>query len=127
MRRAYLVLSLGIIALGAVHIAATPRYFAQLTSAAVWFASGGLAMALTGALNLLRRAYGEVAPGVRRVCVAANVVMTGFAVLAAYSGGASAAELALVLGLVGGATLCSVIPAAQRPVGIASLSKRDDG
>lgn len=120
MRRAYLVLSLGIIALGAVHIAATPRYFTRLTGAAVWFASGGLAMALTGALNLLRRAYGEAAPGVRRVCVGANVAMTCFAILAAYASGASVAEFALVLGLVGGATLCSVIPAAQRPIGIAS-------
>ncbi|HVE78059.1 MAG TPA: hypothetical protein VNA89_04310 [Gemmatimonadaceae bacterium] len=119
MRRAYLVLSLGIIALGAVHIAATPRYFTHLSSAAVWFAGGGLAIILTGVLNLLQRAYGAVAPGVRLVCVAANVVMTAFALVAGYAGGASAAELALVLGLVGGATVLSVIPAAQRPVGVA--------
>jgi hypothetical protein len=116
MHRVYLVMGLGIIALGAVHIAATPRYFPHLTSAAVWFASGGLAMILTGALNLLRRAYGDVAPGLRRVCVAANMVMTGFALLAGYAGRASVAEFALVLGLIGGATVLSAIPAAQRPV-----------
>ena len=63
MRHAYFVLSLGIIALGVIHIAATPRYFAQLTGGAVWFASGGLAIILTGALNLLRRTYGEMASG----------------------------------------------------------------
>ena len=114
MRRAYLLLSAGIITLGLVHITATPRAFAELTSAAVWFASGGLAMILTGALNLLRRAYGEIAPGVRRVCVAANVLMTGFALLAGYAGRASAAEFVVVLGLVGSVTLLSVLPAAQQ-------------
>jgi len=72
-------MSVGIIALGAIHIAATPRFFAHLTSGAVWFASGGLAIILTGALNLLRRAYGEMASGLRLVCVVTNVVMTGFA------------------------------------------------
>jgi hypothetical protein len=114
VRRSYLVLSVGIIALGLVHIAATPRAFATLTSASVWFASGGLAMMLTGALNLLRHTYGEVAPGLRRVCIAANVLMTAFALLAGYAGRASAAQFALVLGLVGGATLFSVLPAAQQ-------------
>lgn len=115
MRRTYFVLSLGIIALGMIHIAATPRFFTHLTSAAVWFASGGLAMILTGALNLLRRAYGEVAPGVRVVCVAANVAMTSFALVAGYAGRASALQFILALGLIGGATLCSLLAAAQRP------------
>ena len=115
MRRAYFVLSLGIIALGAVHIAATPRYFAHLTSAAVWFASGGLSMILTGALNLLRRAYGADAPGLRLVCVGANIVMTAFALLAGHAGRASVAEFVVILGLIGGATVFSLLPAAQRP------------
>jgi hypothetical protein len=115
MRLTYVVLSLGLIALGMIHIAATPRFFTHLTSEAVWFASGGLAMILTGALNLLRRAYGEVAPGLRVVCVAANVVMTGFAIVAGYAGRASALEFMLPLGLIGGATLFSLLPAAQRP------------
>ena len=114
MRRAYLMLSLGIIALGMIHIAATPRLFAHLTSSAVWFASGGLAMILVGVLNLLRRAYGETARGVRLACVVANLLMTGFAFLAGYAGGASTLQFALVLGLIGGATLCSLLPAAHR-------------
>jgi hypothetical protein len=120
MRRVYFALSLGIVALGAVHIAATWRYFTQLTSAAVWFASGGLAIILTGALNVLRQAYGEAAPGLRRACVAANAAMTGFALLAGYAGRASVAEFVLVLVLLGGATACSAIPAAQRRVRITS-------
>lgn len=115
MRRVYLVLSAGIIALGVVHIASTPRSFPKLTGAAIWFASGGLAMILAGALNLLRQAYGSPAPGLRMVGGATNVVMTAFAILAAYAGRASVAEIVMVLGLVGGATALSFLPAAQRP------------
>ena len=115
MRVAYLILSLGIIALGAVHIGATPRLFTHLTSAAVWFACGGLAIIMVGALNLLRRAYGEIAPGIRWVCVVANVVMTSFALVAGYAGGASALQFSLIIGLMGGATLLSLFPATQRP------------
>jgi hypothetical protein len=117
MQRAYFVLSLGIVVLGLVHIAATPHYFTHLSSGAVWFASGGLAMILTGALNLLQHAYGALAPGLRAVCVAANVVMIAFALLAGYTAKASAAEFALVIILIGGATLLSLSPAAQRPGG----------
>ena len=106
MRHAYFVLSFGIIVLGVVHIAATPSRFAHLTAASVWFASGGLAIILTGALNLLRRAYGEIALGVRLVCVLANVMMTSFAVLAGYASGASALQFLLVLGLMGGSRFC---------------------
>jgi hypothetical protein len=119
MHRAYLIVSVGIIALGLVHIAATPRFFPALTSTAVWFASGGLAIILTGALNLLRRRYGEIAPGLRVVCVVSNVVMTTFALIAGYAGRASVLEFVLVLGLMGGATSFSLIPAAQRPARIA--------
>jgi hypothetical protein len=117
MRRAHLVLSLGIIALGIVHIAATPHYFTHLSSGAVGFASGGLAMILTGALNLLQRAYGALAPGLRVVCVAANVTMIAFALLAGYTAKASVAEFALVVVLIGGATLLSLSPTARRPDG----------
>ncbi len=114
MRHVYFVLSLAIIALGAIHIAATPRFFVHLSGAAVWFASGGLAIILTGALNLLRRAYGEIALGLRWVCVMANVVMMSFALVAGYASRASAVQFILVLGLLGGATTCSLLPAAQK-------------
>jgi len=113
MRLAYLILSLCIIAFGLIHIAAAPRLFSHLTTAAVWFASGGLAIMLTGALNLLRRAYGENAPGLRVVCVLANVLMTGFALLAGYVSRASAGQFVLVLALLGGATVLSLLPGTQ--------------
>ena len=108
----YFVFSVAIIGLGVIHIAATPHLFPHLTGAAVWFASGGLAIMLTGALNLLRRVYGEIAPGVRLVCVMANVVMTGFALLAGYVSRSSAGQFVVVLGLLGGATVFSLLPAA---------------
>lgn len=115
MRAAYLVVSVGIVVLGAVHVAATPHFFPHLTGAAMWFASGGLAIILTGALNLLRRAYGQWAPGLCAVCVAANLAMTAFALLTGYASRASAGEFGLVLGLLGGATVLSMVPSAQRP------------
>ena len=124
MRHVYLILSLGIIALGAIHIGATPRIFLHLTGAAVWFASGGLSIMLTGALNLLGRAYGEIASGLRWVCVMTNVVMMSFALLAGYASGASAFQFALVLGLLGGATVCSLLPAAQKRTRTTSAKAR---
>ena len=110
LRYLYVILSVGIIAFGVIHIAATPKFFMHLTSAAVWFASGGVAIVMTGALNLLRRAYGESAQGLRFVCVSANIVMTGLAFLAGYASGASAVQFGLVIGLMGGATLFSLLP-----------------
>lgn len=117
MRQVYFVLSLGIIALGLIHIASAPRFFMHLTTAAVWFASGGIAITLTGVLNLLRRTYGEIAPGLRIVCIVNNVVMTSFALLAGYASRASALQLALVIGLLGGATVFSLLPGAQKVPG----------
>jgi hypothetical protein len=41
--------------------------------------------------------------------------MTGFSVLAGYVSRASLAQIVVVLGLLGGATLLSLVPAAQLP------------
>ena len=71
-------------------------------------------MMLTGALNLLRRVYGATAAGLRLVCVVANILMTIFAVLGGYVSRASATEFILVVGLMGGATVFSFVPAAQK-------------
>jgi hypothetical protein len=113
MRHVYFVLSLGIVTLGVIHIAATPKLFSHLTSGALWFASGGLVLMLTGAFNLLRRAYGAIAYGLTLVCVITNVLMTGFALLQAYVTGASALQFVMVVGLMASATVLSVLPASQ--------------
>ena len=114
MRVVYLIFSVAILGLGLIHIAATPHLFPHLTAGALWFASGGLAIAFTGAFNLLNRAYGEAAFGLRLVCVIANVVMTCFAVLEGYVSRASVVQFVLVVGLMAGAAVLSVLPAARR-------------
>ena len=113
MKRLYLGLALGIIALGLVHMAATMRLFDALTTSALWFFSGGLALALNGTLNLLNRAYGRGAPGVRVACIIANIVMTAFTVLSGVVGHVSVAELLVVVGLMAGAAALSLFPAAR--------------
>jgi len=55
-----------------------------------------------------------MASGVRLVCVIANVVMTGFALLAGYASHASAGQFVLVIGLLGSATVFSLLPVAQK-------------
>ncbi len=108
MKYLYAFISWGIVALGAIHMLATFRFFHTLNSAALWFVSGGIAMALTGTINLLHRAYGHLAPGLRKVCIGTNILMTTFGVLTGVVSHASIAEFTLVLGLLGGATVLSL-------------------
>ena len=110
MRALYLVLALLMILLGLVHIAATFALFDALTGRAIWFASGGVAIVLTGLINLLNRAYGADASGVRWAAIGANVVMTGFAALAGIAGAASEAQLVAIVGLMAATTLVSIRP-----------------
>lgn len=67
---------------GVLHCSVTFIIAASATEAAFWFFSGGLALIYCAALNLLRVRYAAVAPGLRRVCAAANVSLLGF--IAAY-------------------------------------------
>jgi len=104
MRKAYAVLGWGIVALGILHMASTPR---ALTPSSTWFFSGGMAMVLTGGLNLLNRRYGGTAPGLRWFCIATNAVMTAFALVAGSIGGASVGELIAIAGWLGATTAVS--------------------
>ena len=117
MRKVYRVLGWGIIALGLLHMASTPR--AQ-TASAVWFFSGGIAMALTGALNLLSRTYGGTASGLRWFCVATNAAMTAFALVAGSVGRASVGELVTIVGWMGATTVFSLMRSA-----VGGAGKRD--
>jgi hypothetical protein len=110
MRRLYLVLACLILLLGLVHVSATFALFDALTSRAVWFAGGGMAIIFTGVLNLLNRAYGAAAPGVRWAAIGGNAAMTVFAALAGVAGAASGAELIVIVGLMAAATLVSLRP-----------------
>ena len=108
MRLLYAFVGWGIVVLGTVHMLATLYLFKTLTSAALWFFSGGIATALTGALNLLNRTYGLSAPGLMAVSTGANIIMLAFAIVSGVISGASIAEFMLVLGLVGGAAVLSL-------------------
>ena len=108
MKYLYAIVSWGIVALGAVHMLATFRIFHTLNNSALWFFSGGIALALTGSLNLLHRIYGHIAPWLRRVCIGTNILMTIFGVFSGVVTHANIATFTLVLGLLGGATVLSL-------------------
>ena len=100
MTNLYAIAGWAIIAFGVVHMLATFRLFHAFNNAALWFFSGGIAIALTGVLNLLQRAYGHVAPGLRKVCIGTNIVMT---IIAFLSGVVTHASLAQF----GSSSVCS--------------------
>lgn len=77
--RAHLAIAWSLIVLGVVHIAATWIFFPRVSGAALWFASGGIAMSLGGMLNVLQRLYVAQAPGVWPACMAGNLAMTTLA------------------------------------------------
>jgi hypothetical protein len=108
MKYLYAILSWGIVALGVLHMLATLRLFHAMNTAALWFFSGGITLVLTGMLNLLHRVYGRIAPGVRRVCIGTNIFMTIFGVVSGIVSHAGIGGFALVVGLIGGATVLSL-------------------
>ncbi|HYO63262.1 MAG TPA: hypothetical protein VER08_06350 [Pyrinomonadaceae bacterium] len=67
-----------VVLLGVLQCLSTPRFFREVEEPAAWFFAGGLLLITVGALSLLRLGYGADAPGVRRVSLAANVVLALF-------------------------------------------------
>jgi len=114
-RYLYRILSWGIVVLGTVHMLTTAALRGGSPAGRVWFFGAGIAMVLSGALNLLNSAYGAGARGVRWVCIGNNVLMTCFAVVAGVFTGAGPGQFATVLGLVGGATVLSFLTALLKP------------
>jgi hypothetical protein len=103
--RAYLIAGSSLLSIGVLQMAATPLVFGRFEEQALWFVTAGLAVALVGVLNLLNLRYRRVAPGLRPVCVAANLALTGVFVAVATHRGAepphdpvSVALMALALG-----------------------------
>lgn len=93
VRRAYQRSGWGLVLLGTVHMATTFWAFDALSGAAVWFFGSGIAMALTGVLNLLNDTYGGVANGLRWTCIGTNVAMTAFAVVAGVASRATVGQV----------------------------------
>lgn len=100
---------MGLVVLGLLHMAATLRAFDTLSGAAVWFFGSGIAMVLTGVFNLLNARYGYAAAGLRWSCIATNVAMSAFAAVAGVATHATVPQFAVILGLVGGATVLSLL------------------
>lgn len=115
VNRLYAFVGWALVALGGLHMLTTMRLSASTPAFRVWFFGAGIAMALAGALNLLHRAYGNFAAGLRFVCRAANVLLTLFAVVAGAVTGASTAAFIVIVGLTGGALILSFIRSALRP------------
>ena len=114
--RFYAFVGWAIVALGVLHMLATLRLSASTPAFRIWFFGSGMAMALAGALNLLHRAYGHSAAGVRIVCWAANTLLTLFAIAAGAVSGASTGEYIVILSLVVAALVLSFLRAAHRPM-----------
>ena len=105
----YALLGWAIVALGGIHMFVTLQLASSTPAFRVWFFGSGMAMTLVGALNLLHRAYGRSAPGLKVVCWTANIFMTLFAIVAGTFTKASNAERVVIIGLVGGALILSFV------------------
>ncbi len=116
-RHVYSTLSWGIVALGTIHMLTTAALRGATPAGRVWFFGAGIAMVLSGSLNLLNGSYGAVARGVRWVCIGNNVLMTGFAAVAGIITNAGLGQFATMLGLVGGATVLSFLTTRHTTVG----------
>lgn len=109
--RAHLAIAWSLVVLGIVHIAATSIFFSRVSSTALWFASGGIAMSLGGALNVLQRLYVGRAPGVWPACLAGNLAMTALAAMFVTVAGARVVrepQFLMLLGLLLATTALSV-------------------
>ena len=116
--RLYAVVSWLLIALGAWHMALTPRLYHELAMPALWFFSGGMLIALSAAMNLVNRAYGATALGLRRTVIGANLAVALFAVFGGVVGRAPIWELAVILGLYAAIVILSCMPGAIRQGGM---------
>jgi len=115
VNRLYAVAGWAIVALGGLHMLTTIRLSASTPAFRVWFFGSGLAMALGGALNLLHRAYGRSAPGLRIVCWIANILLTLLGAVAGALTGASIAEYIVIMSLLGGAFILSLSRSSLNP------------
>jgi hypothetical protein len=111
-RTMYGVASWVLLAFGLVHIAAAPSRFDTLTSGTLWFVSGGVLLVVVASLNLLNRAYGAAAPGLRRVALAANIVNLALAIASGVVGRSGIVGWLIVLAILVPLAVLSAIPRA---------------
>jgi hypothetical protein len=109
LSRLYAFIAWAIVGIGLLHMLTTFRLTTSAT-ARVWFFGSGLAIALVGALNLLHRAYGDSALGLRGVCRSANAALLLFAVVAGTLTAASTAQQILLWSIIASAFVFSCLP-----------------
>jgi hypothetical protein len=74
--RIYFVAAWALTTVGVIQILFTGARFEHFDEGALWFATAGLAISLTGAMNLLNVGRYLRDAGVRRVCLGANLATT---------------------------------------------------
>jgi uncharacterized membrane protein len=111
--RLYAVCAAAILALGVLHMATTFRLSSFTPAGKVWFFGSGIALALMGILNLLNRRYGLVASGLRSACIASNVVLLCFAVIAGRLTNATAVEQIVLASVLLSALILSAVRSAS--------------
>lgn len=124
--RVHLSAAWTLIVIGIVHVGATWAFFTELSGPALWFASGGIAMALAGSLNLLQRLYAATAPGLLPACVGGNLAMTILAatfVALAGAGVMREPQFLILLGLLLATTALSL----RAGPALMAKSRRDGG
>ncbi len=112
LNRLYAFVGVGVVVLGSLHMVATLRLSASAPAYRLWFFGSGMAMALVGALNLLHRAYGHSASGLRISTAIAYAVLLCFAIVAGWLTSSSMSERIAIVALVGTALVLSFAPAA---------------
>jgi hypothetical protein len=115
VNRLYAFFGWAIVALGGLHMLATIRLSASTPAFRVWFFGSGLAIALGGALNLLNRAYGRSAAGLRIISWIANIFLTLLGAVAGAVTGARVAEYIVIMALLSGALIFSFNQSALNP------------
>ncbi len=113
MNRLYALLAAAVVALGCLHMVTTFRLSATTPAGKAWFFGSGIAMALAGALNLLNRRYGWAAPGLRAVCIGANVMMAAFAAVAGLVTRATFTERLIMMTLLVSVLVLSAVRSAS--------------
>lgn len=111
--RLYAVCAAAIVALGVLHMVTTFRLSSLTPAGKVWFFGAGIALALMGILNLLNRRYGLAASGLRAACIASNVVLLCFAVVAGRLTGATAVEQVVLTSVLLFALILSAVRSAS--------------
>ena len=123
--RLYLVVGWSLVSIGVIQMMFSPFRFRSFDEAALWFATAGLAITLTGALNILNLGRQRADRGLRRVCVAANLAITVVFVAVATHRGAEPPHDPVSVALMSVGVVATVLSGGIR--GFWSVNPRDDG